>query len=151
MGNSNVRKAFIGHLGDTQELKAVLNKLVDRLLGDCEVITANRTLSEEDSGKTFLIGTNGLTITLPSTAVGLKYTFINTGADGNVEIIIDPATLDAIHGTTNASTNVVFNGTDNANIKNTKASATTGDNITLLGDGDAGWYVVGCHGIWANV
>jgi len=36
-----------------------------------ETITANRTLRVEDSGKIFLIATDALTITLPSTVAGL--------------------------------------------------------------------------------
>lgn len=113
-------------------------------------LTDNYTITSADNGKTFLIGTDAKVITLPATIAGFKVTIINSGADGNNIVTISPAAADAIHGTTNASTNVVFGGVDNKDIINTKATATTGDNVTLLGDGNVGWYVIGCHGIWAS-
>lgn len=113
-------------------------------------VTGNTTLTAEDSGKIFLV-TADSTFTLPATAAGLKYTFINGGATTTVEIVLSPAAADGIYGTTNASTNVVFSGTDDADIKNTKATTQKGDNITIVADGTNGWFVVGCHGIWANV
>lgn len=113
-------------------------------------LTDNYTVTALDNGKTFLIGTDAKVITLPATIKGFKITVINIGADGNNIVTISPAAADAIHGTTNASTNVVFGGVDNKDIINTKSSATTGDNVTLLGDGGVGWYVIGCHGIWAS-
>lgn len=118
--------------------------------GDVVLVTENTTLTAADHGKTFLCATDGIVFTLPSTASGLKFTFINTGADGVAGISVSPAAADAIHGTTNASTNVVFGGVDDKDVVNTKGTATTGDNITLLGDGSVGWYVIGCHGIWAS-
>lgn len=116
-----------------------------------EAITASKTLVATDSGKTFLIGTDALVITLPSTAAGLKYTFINSGADGNNIITISPAAADAIHGTITLAASVVeLSGTDDKDLINTKASATTGNSVTIVGDGSVGWYVVGSTGIWAS-
>lgn len=113
-------------------------------------LTDNYTVTALDNGKTFLIGTDAKVITLPATIKGFKITVINIGADGNNIVTISPAAADAIHGTTNASTNVVLSGVDDKDLINTKATATTGDNVTLIGDGDAGWYLIGCHGIWAS-
>jgi len=115
-----------------------------------ETITANRALTTADSSKVFLIGTDALTVTLPASVEGLTFTFINSGADGAVLVKIAPAAVDAIHGTTNASTNVVLSGVDNKAVQNTKATATTGDMITLVADGVTGYFVIGCGGIWAS-
>lgn len=115
-----------------------------------ETITADRTLTAADSSKVFLIGTDALTVTLPASVEGLAFTFINTGADGAVLVKVSPVAADAIHGTTNASTNVVLSGVDNKAVQNTKATATTGDMITLVADGTEGYFVIGCGGIWAS-
>lgn len=113
-------------------------------------ISDNTTLTEADSGKIFFVTVDAKVITLPATVAGVKYTFINKGADGGVAINVSPAAADAIHGTTNASTNVVLSGVDNKDAINTKGTATTGDYITIIGDGTEGWYVIGCGGIWAS-
>lgn len=114
-------------------------------------ITADTTLILEDSGTVYLVGTDALTITLPATKKGAKYTFINSGADGNNLITISPNSDDAIFGTVaNASADSVASGVDDKDIVNTKASANKGDRITLIGDGDAGWYIVDGVGIWAS-
>lgn len=63
------------------------------------ILTASTTLVAGDSGKTFLIGTDALTITLPSTQAGLEFTFVNSGAAGNNIITISPQAADGIAGT----------------------------------------------------
>jgi hypothetical protein len=118
--------------------------------GDIESVAANKTLTVADAGKTFLV-TADSTITLPATSAGVKFNFIANAARTTVEIVLSPAAADGIYGTTNASTNVVLSGADDADIKNTKGTQEVGDNISIMGDGVNGWFVVGCHGIWANV
>lgn len=117
-------------------------------------IKANKVLTEQDSGKTFLVGTDALTVTLPSTKSGLKFTFINSGAAGNNIVKLSPVAADGISGTvTLASTVVAFDGTVNKAAQNTKATALTGDSITLLGTGLTGtkaWIIVSSTGIWAR-
>lgn len=116
-----------------------------------ETITADITLTAGDSGKVFLIGTDALTITLPATSKGVEYTFINSGADANNIITISPNASDAIYGTVaNAAADSVSGGVDDKDIINTKATANKGDRITLIGDGDAGWYIKEGVGIWAS-
>jgi len=116
-----------------------------------ETLTANKTLTVNDSGKVFLIGTDGLTITLPSTVTGLEYTFINIGADGAVGITVEPAAADKLMGSFNQNGSMVtMSGTDDKGIVNTKATANNGDALTILGDGDDGWYVKDCNGIWTE-
>lgn len=120
-------------------------------LANVETVTADKTLTVEDSGKTFNIGTDALTITLPATAKGLKYTFRNIGADGNNIITVSPNAADAIFGTVaNAAADSVASGTADKDIINTKATANRGDFITLEADGEDGWYITGGVGIWAS-
>ena len=53
-------------------------------------------INNGDSGKTLLSNTKNVVFTLPSIAVGNVYTFVNTGADGQNNLTINPATLDGI-------------------------------------------------------
>lgn len=119
--------------------------------GVLETISASKTLSYEESGKTFLVGTDALVITLPATKAGVCYRIVNSGADGNNIITISPNASDAIYGTiANASADSVSGGVDDKDWINTKATANKGDYVDLVGDGDGGWYIVGGVGIWAS-
>ena len=114
-------------------------------------ITVDTTLSPEDSGKSFLVGTDALTVTLPATSAGVRYKFINSGADGNNIITISPNADDAIFGTVqNAAADSVSGGVVDKDIINTKATANKGDDIGSEGEGADGWYIVGGVGIWAS-
>ncbi|MCP4665181.1 MAG: hypothetical protein GY849_02350 [Deltaproteobacteria bacterium] len=116
-----------------------------------EILTTNTTLTANDSGKTFYIGTDALVITLPSTVENLEYKFVNIGADGNNIITISPAAADGIHGTATLAASVVeLSGTDNKDLINTKSTATTGNCVKLTGDGIIGWYASDFQGIWAS-
>lgn len=114
-------------------------------------IIADKDVSLEESGTTFLVGTDALTITLPATKKGAIYTFINSGADGNNLITISPNANDAIFGTiANAAADSVSGGVVDKDFINTKATSNKGDRITLVGDGVDGWYIVEGVGIWAS-
>lgn len=119
-----------------------------------ETISADTTLTAQDSGKTFLVATDALTITLPATAQGLKYTFMNSGADGNNIITVSPQSTDGISGTiTMALTADRLDGTVDKDVINTKATSVTGDCLELVGTGVAGtsaWLVKSSTGIWAQ-
>ena len=116
-----------------------------------ETLTASQSLTVNDSGKVFLIGTDALVITLPSTVAGLEYTFINSGADGAVGITIEPAAADKLMGSFNQNGSVVtMSGTDDKGIVNTKGTANNGDILTIIGDGDDGWYIKDGKGIWTE-
>lgn len=123
------------------------------ILKAVETITADRTLRVEDSGKVFLVATDALTITLPSTVAGLDYTFINSGAAGNNIITISPQAADGIAGTiTLASTVVTRVGTVDTDLVNTKATSTKGNSVRIIGTGVAGtgaYYIASSTGIWA--
>lgn len=123
------------------------------ILKKVETITANRTLTVEDSGKVFLVGTDALTITLPSTVAGLDYTFINSGAAGNNIITISPQAADGIAGTITLASSVVTRvGTVDTDLVNTKATSTKGNSVRIIGTGVAGtgaYYIASSTGIWA--
>jgi len=112
-----------------------------------ETITASQTLSYNDSGKVFLVGTDALTVTLPSTKAGVRYTFLNSGADGAVLITVSPNSSDKVMGTIAA---VSMTASDNGDLTNTKATANKGDWATIVGDGSDGWYIIGGDGVWAG-
>ena len=150
-----VRNFFTGgHFGDTMELKNILNKIVDRAVSsEVEVISDNRTLTEEDCGKIFLIGTDAKVVSLPATKAGLRYTFINSGAAGNNIIKISPVAADGISGTITLAASVVVDaGVVDKDLINTKATSKAGDSVELIGTGVTGttaWIIKSSTGIWA--
>ena len=112
-------------------------------------ITASTTLTAGDSGKVFTVATDALVITLPAVAAGLKFTFVNTGADANNIITISPESTDAIWGTITLAASVVdLGGVDNKDLILTKSTSIKGDSATLVSDG-TDWYVTASTGIWA--
>jgi hypothetical protein len=118
-----------------------------------ETVTASKTLTVEDSGKTFLVATDALVITLPATVAGVEYTFINTGADDHNIITISPVAADGIAGTIILASSVVVRaGTVDTDLVNTKSGANFGDSVTIRGTGTTGvsaWIILHSTGIWA--
>lgn len=118
-----------------------------------ETISADTTLTYDDSGTVYLVGTDALTITLPSTEEGVEYTFINSGAAGNNIITISPQAADGIAGTITLAASVVTRvGTVDTDLVNTKATSTLGNSVKIIGTGAAGtgaWIIVSSTGIWA--
>lgn len=116
-----------------------------------ETITATQTLSYNDSGKVFLVATDALVITLPATKAGVKFTFVNSGADANNIITISPNSSDKIIGSiANAAADSVCSASDDGDLVNTKATSNKGDRVTLVGDGEDGWYIIEGIGIWVG-
>lgn len=112
------------------------------------------TIAAADTGKVFYWQTDTAAIfTLPATALGLSYTFVNAGANGNNAVTISPNSSDAIYGTIpvrgSDETASTLTGTVNVDLVNTKSTARRGDYVTLVGDGDDGWYALSGVGIWA--
>lgn len=105
--------------------------------------TANYTVDAADCGKTILCATDAVVFTLPSTAVGLFYRFVNTAADGDALISISPAAADKIQG-------AGLTAADDKDLRNTKATAKHGDMVELLGDGVDGWFITKLIGTWAR-
>ena len=118
------------------------------------VLTDNTTLTQEDSGKTYQVATDAKVITLPvitSANLGMEFTFVNTGADGNNTLTLSPNSVDGINGTiANSAADSVASGTVNKDIVNTKATANKGDYIKIKALALTEWYIVGGVGIWAS-
>ncbi len=84
-----------------------------------------------------------MVITLPATVVGMTFTITNSAADGAAGVSVSPNAIDKIMG-------VGLTSADNKDLINTKATARTGDSVTLVGDGVNGWYVQKLTGTWAR-
>ena len=112
-----------------------------------ETVSASQTLSYNDSGKVFLVGTDALTVTLTATRAGVRFTFVNSGDDDGVLITVSPNASDKIMGTIAA---VSMTASDDGDLTNTKSGANKGDWCTIVGDGSDGWYIIGGDGVWAG-
>ena len=100
-------------------------------------------INNGDSGKTFLSNTKDVVFTLPSIAIGNVYTFVNTGADGQNNLTISPATLDGIL--------YLSSLTDNKDIINTQGTSKVGDYVTIASlNSVVFWTVVDVQGVWAK-
>ena len=112
-----------------------------------KTVSADATLVPADSGKTILMGANGVDITLPSAAAGLEFQIIQA-ADYSSAVctIIQAAASEDFYGAVYGSTQGESAGTDadvggSANTKITFSSASLkGDRVRLVSDG-TGWYV----------
>lgn len=152
-----IEKYTGGFYGDIASFKNRLAAIVEKLFyafqPNVTILTDNYTLTAEDSGGVFGIGTDAKVISLPATKAGLKYTIINTGAAGNNIVTISPVAADGISGTITLAASVVVDaGVVNKDLINTKASSKAGDTVTLIGTGVAGttaWIIVSSTGIWA--
>lgn len=117
-------------------------------------VTENKTLAIKDCGVVQNVITDGLNITLPSTAAGLTFTMRNggvpktngpagTGDDESAIVKITPAAADFIAGHE-------LTASDADSINNTKATAKVGDEIQLIAATD-GWSIVYSKGTWAQI
>jgi hypothetical protein len=117
-----------------------------------EAVTAEtETVSASESGKVYVQTRSSTTVTftLPAAAAGLTYTFVCGHA--NSEILITPASGDAIvtkiHAAQDGTALAPAAGTG---IKNTAATNVAGDSITLVALDDTTWYGVAQIGLWAS-
>ncbi len=100
-------------------------------------------INNGDSGKTFLSNTKDVVFTLPAIAIGNVYTFVNTGADGQNNLTISPATLDGIL--------YLSSLTDNKDIINTQGTSKVGDYVTIASlNSIVFWTVVDVQGVWGK-
>lgn len=109
-----------------------------------EVISTNKTLDAEDSGKLFWVDTDAVTITLPAVAAGVYgVQIVNGGGYGAVAVTISPNAADSILGPD-------ITAADDKDLINTKATAKRGDYVVLdSGDAD-GYLVTELRGTWAR-
>lgn len=117
-------------------------------------VTENKTLAIKDCGVVQNVITDGLNITLPSTAAGLTYTVRNGGvkstggaagtvSNGTAIVKITPAVADFIAG-------MELTASDADSINNTKTTSKVGDEIQLVAGTD-GWNIVSVSGTWAQI
>ncbi len=117
-------------------------------------VTENKTLAIKDCGVVQNVITDGLNITLPSTAAGLTFTMRNGGvkstggatgtvSNGTAIVKITPAVADFIAG-------MELTASDADSINNTKATSKVGDEIQLVAAAD-GWSIVSVKGTWAQI
>lgn len=92
-------------LRELQEIHKIMNSRVDAPLL-VEAMLSDKTLTSEDSGKTFLVNTaSARTITLPAPASGLYFTFKDkNGTAATNNITIKPRNFEKIDG---AATKVI--------------------------------------------
>ena len=105
-----------------------------------EVLTADTTLTVEDSGKVFLLDAIGEDITLPAVQDGLNYKFICQVTAVTTDWTITAATA-VIQGSATVA-GVVIPASDESLITLVVAKFLPGDWITLESDG-INWYVGG--------
>lgn len=109
-----------------------------------QLITTDTTLDAQDSGYFNIItAATDVTITLPATAAGIVYNFVNAVAPGAILISIDPAAADYITG-------CGLTAVDNKDLLNTKATAKPGDMAIIHADGTVGWFIAKLVGTWAK-
>ena len=143
----------------------LLRELVGAERAGVEVITADRTLTASDNGKTFFIGTDALTVTLPTivaSLAGCTFTFVNSGAAGNNIVTLSPAAADGVKGNVSKSAGsnadattadgivAISSGANGKDFINTKATANVGDRVTFVCDGLADWWITQGVGIWVS-
>ncbi len=97
-------------------------------------VSADATLAEADSGQVLHVKGN-VTLTLPSTVVGMSFVVLNCG--GGV-VKISPAAADKVMGGG-------FTSADNKDISSKKK----GDVVRLVADGVNGWFIQEMRGSWA--
>ena len=112
-----------------------------------KTVSSDSTLTGADSGKTILMGANGVDITLPSAAAGLELQIIQSADyDTAVCTVIQAAATEDFYGALYGTSQGESAGTDSdvgasANTKITFSSASLkGDRVRLVSDGTI-WYV----------
>ena len=112
-----------------------------------KTVSSDASLVPADSGKTILMGTNGVDITLPTAAAGMEFQIIQTGDYASaVCTVVQASATEDFYGALYGSTQGESAGTDAdvAAAANTKitfaAGSLKGDRVRLVSDG-TGWYV----------
>lgn len=101
-------------------------------------ITANRTLTADESGSVVICNAADLVVTLPATQAGLVYTIITKVASAGTGTSVSPNAADKINAKA-----------DDADLVNSGATDAVGDAVTVVGDGTDGWLTSEVVGTWA--
>ena len=131
--------------GDKDSSATVVTAL-GGIVGPYSLKADDYTVTAAESGSVFGIATTAKTFTLPAPAAGLTYTFVNTGAATNNNVIVH-TTTNIIFGTFTLALTIVIASAENT-LTNTAGTSVKGDSVTLVSDGTA-WYIIGSTGIWA--
>lgn len=114
----------------------------------------NITIETVDSVLTVNVLLDGGVVSLPAITannLGMRVTVRNIGADGAQLVGVSPAATDGIHGTiANAAADSTASGVVDKDLRNTKATANSGDFVTLEAATITKWFIVGGVGIWAS-
>lgn len=129
--------------GTNRKLKIPSGSTLDLLAGSKQtrpvvVKTANYTVLASESGTVFIADAADIVFTLPATVAGLIYTFVCAAVSAATGLSISPQAADNIN-----------EGTDNKDLINSGATDVLGDSVTIVGDGDKGWFTVTKIGTWA--
>ena len=106
--------------------------------------TDDYTTDIQDEGKIIYLSTDTKTITLLATVAGYRIRIVNNAPFGTALIHVDPNASDLFLGGPDQAA-----GGDGKKLSNTKATQCRGDYVELIGDGSAGWNIVGMRGTWA--
>lgn len=113
-------------------------------LAGVEKVTASKSIGYSDHGKTFFAdSTTSVVLTLPATKKGVTYTFVVEQLTAGTGHALSP----------NAADQIIGNGFTPAVDKDAICSGATdrlGDSITVVGDGELGWYITSVTGTWAR-
>ena len=117
-------------------------------------IAASGAIGANQAGEELNVATDALVITLPkieTSLIGMEYTIRNTGADGNNIITLSPNAADGISGSIALAASVFSaSGVVNKDLVNTKATAISGDFVTLKAVSLTKWFITAGIGIWAS-
>ena len=108
-----------------------------------ETKASSYTVTNADSGKTFVSETDGVVFTLPAIAVGYSFKFANNAPDGQNTMTISP----------NASDGITYAGssTDDKDLINTKATSRQGDFVVIASlENTDHWQVTQVRGTFAK-
>jgi hypothetical protein len=148
MAVTPARSDLARFIGDPRTLRAfeeLFAAVSAHLLGalPTQSKAAGYTVLAEESGTVFIATAADVEFTLPATAIGLTYTFVFKVPSAGVGGQVSPAAADKIMGNG-------FTSADNKAAINSGATDREGDSITVVGDGSAGWFIVGLTGTWAR-
>lgn len=120
-------------------------------------LTATATLTPTSCGAVVGVGTDSLTFTLPTGPTAGQppciIQFANTGTAGNNIIRIASNGSSVFAGTCfsgAAIAGTIISSAVGSTLTNTKATAKTGDTVTLVSAGTTTWLVTNCTGTWAS-
>lgn len=113
--------------------------------------TVSATLTHADCGKTYLVGTDALTLTLPTNVAGCAFEFINIAAAGAAILDVKAPATGAFAGTVYGhGAPVVVTSTTGSTLSNTKTTAKQGDSVKIVSLASTTWIISRNTGTWTT-